>query len=484
MVKTYLRTGQAAKELGVSSHHVRKLCEAGLIEDAEYTGKQWRIPLSEVEKLQREGIPSIPQAAEPARHDITARSNPNSNGYASPCEGLPAEPSEDVIESAEDVVVTGNRLRKRKLDRELEETEDWFRDRDEREAARTAAQEREEQEQYRQAEAAREHREWSDRWTGYALDSLPNDCPREYRPDVHQEIEAVLATLHPDQPESTVQRIVDGAVEKALRPWKRVKEIEKAIERACDNLPFGMKYSNEWKHRAARIAREAISNPRSGAALGEMENATSLALKPLVAEFEHEEKITRAASSLWQHLPGATGDELHEAAETVAEALSEVSIGATDRQIEVARTEALAPIRQRITAREDIALRQRLIGDAGFTLTINGIAGNEREDALDDIRTALAKLPGRSRDNLERARDRVIDRYRQRKDLIESTLQGLSDYVEKLHRKYEFEDSAWQITNQIRPDIQEALAGELEGDEDPEEAAQIMRRLVREELNP
>jgi hypothetical protein len=43
-----------------------------------------------------------------------------------------------VINAAEDVAITENRLRKRRLERELEEEEDFFRERDARESAQFA----------------------------------------------------------------------------------------------------------------------------------------------------------------------------------------------------------------------------------------------------------------------------------------------------------------------------------------------------------
>ena len=53
------RSGQAAKILGVSAHALRRLAEAGLV-DAECTGSQWRFPVEEIQRLQREGLPPLP----------------------------------------------------------------------------------------------------------------------------------------------------------------------------------------------------------------------------------------------------------------------------------------------------------------------------------------------------------------------------------------------------------------------------------------
>ena len=58
MPDSYYRTGQAAAALG-SSYAIRRLCAAGLIE-AEFSWKQWRIAVSEIERWKREGVPPIP----------------------------------------------------------------------------------------------------------------------------------------------------------------------------------------------------------------------------------------------------------------------------------------------------------------------------------------------------------------------------------------------------------------------------------------
>ena len=60
MSDNFYRSGQAAKQLGVSSYHVRRLCEVGEITAELTTGQQWRIPGSEIARLRREGVPDIP----------------------------------------------------------------------------------------------------------------------------------------------------------------------------------------------------------------------------------------------------------------------------------------------------------------------------------------------------------------------------------------------------------------------------------------
>ena len=100
MHETYYRTGQAAKQLGVSSYHIRRLCETGTI-DAEITdGQQWKIPAAEIARLKKEGVPPIPQDLEDLEDDEPEEESPPDHYPAVP-EGLYAEPSEDVITAAQ-----------------------------------------------------------------------------------------------------------------------------------------------------------------------------------------------------------------------------------------------------------------------------------------------------------------------------------------------------------------------------------------------
>ena len=60
MIEPYYRSGQAAQLIGISAYHVRRLCEAGFIDAVLAASGHWQIPASEIQRLQREGIPEIP----------------------------------------------------------------------------------------------------------------------------------------------------------------------------------------------------------------------------------------------------------------------------------------------------------------------------------------------------------------------------------------------------------------------------------------
>src|ERR1022692_316667 len=60
----FCRTGQVARVLGLSTHQVRRLCETGLIVAELGPGGHWRIPVSEVARLQKDGVVLIPSAVD------------------------------------------------------------------------------------------------------------------------------------------------------------------------------------------------------------------------------------------------------------------------------------------------------------------------------------------------------------------------------------------------------------------------------------
>jgi hypothetical protein len=64
---------------GVSSYRIRRLGETGLI-DAEFSGKKWQIPPSEIERLERDGVPSAPRIVD--SDDVEASRTPNAKGRA------------------------------------------------------------------------------------------------------------------------------------------------------------------------------------------------------------------------------------------------------------------------------------------------------------------------------------------------------------------------------------------------------------------
>jgi hypothetical protein len=280
MSENYYRTGQAAKQLDASSYQIRRLCECGLI-DAELTsGKQWRIPASEVVRLRREGVPPVPQLLrEPAESTATPvqrERNGQSPEPEDPEDEEPADlhgsPSEEVVRSAEEVTITENLLKKRKLERDFEEVEDFFRERAQKQRAELTA----ERTRAAQLQAQQRRRDRQDEWVTYGLKSVPWEAPKEIELHVHEAIEDALSKLDPAQPEHLVRRLVDTATEKGLAPWRHAERRKKALEAALARLPWAVKYMPDradLKQRALRLAAAALDALRPSSTDWEMQEA-------------------------------------------------------------------------------------------------------------------------------------------------------------------------------------------------------------------
>jgi excisionase family DNA binding protein len=351
MPQDFYRSGQAAKQLGVSSYYVRRLCEAGAIAAEVTAGQQWLIPGAEIARILREGVPDIPVGPD----DATASPGRASIDETAPeelPEGLLTAPSDALIDAAEEVKIVEHGLKKRRIEKDAEEVEDWFRERQRRQAALEA----EEREKAEAAVAEHRRQRWLGDWIRYALRSRPRDAPREIELEIYQAVQAALAGLHPDQPRRTTQRLVDAAVAKALRPWKRQKDIRSAIESTPHRLPSGLNYDSEWaslKQRATEAAATSIAKLSVDATRSEMEQAAWLAVQPVAREYAHWQSCRNLAS--WITLPGGTSEENEQAGQAVREALVRLPVGASLQELQRAKDAALEPFRAAIQRREAAA---------------------------------------------------------------------------------------------------------------------------------
>ncbi|MGD0670086.1 MAG: hypothetical protein ABSB23_21330 [Bryobacteraceae bacterium] len=384
-----------------------------------------------------------------------------------------------------------NEVKSLGLRKQKEEKLDWFREREEREAAWEAQQL--EAEQRRQTEIAAEQRRqvWKTYWTGYALRRIPSSAPESVRLDVYQVVEETLTDLEPTQPDSLTRRLVDAAVDRALTPWRTATQKSERIQEACEdwNLPCNMRHDRAWKARMYEAASTAVGRLRAGASLAEVDAAARQAIVPLVREFEHQRACAEIIASVRGELSGADA-EVEEGNEGVQKALAELPVGTSRREMEKARDLALEPIRGRIAARLDERMREEVLDSCRWRLPF-GMSPEDKAEALAEAREEIAELPaGAPRGEIEKARDRVVAQYKEeqerkeaRERLIEAGLGEIYGYVQRLEQKWKFDKSTWSLSEELKPPIREALEEELEGDESAEEVAGLVRRLVRRELN-
>ena len=165
--------------------------------------------------------------------------------------GLLAEPSQTVIGSAEEVVCLENEVESLGLRRRKEEALDWFREREEREAQRLAEREEAEREHQAIAMRQRQRQVWEEKWLEYALKSIPGDTPQSFRLDVHRAVEEVLQGLNSIPADSITCQLVVAAVDRALAPWRKSKQIAEVIREASESysVPREMRIDRTWKAR-------------------------------------------------------------------------------------------------------------------------------------------------------------------------------------------------------------------------------------------
>lgn len=190
----------------------------------------------------------------------------------------------------------------------------------------------------------------------HALDSLPSGARREVEIEVHTAVEAVLSGLQPSQPATNTQLLVDAAVHRALRPWTRKQEIERALRTAVIKLPWDVRNSRQYapmKQRACEAAVQALGRLREEASYREMEAATVQAVQPVIHEYNHQQECERMVGRVY--IFDAKQEELEGAKEAMRKGLAALPVGATVKELEKARDAAVAPYRAAVDARKEKA---------------------------------------------------------------------------------------------------------------------------------
>jgi hypothetical protein len=169
-------------------------------------------------------------------------------------------------------------------------------------------------------------------------------------------VREALSVLQPSQPEAITRRLVDAAVCRALKPWTRKQEIERALKAGMNSLAWDIQFVSEYaplKQRAWDAAVAAIRKIREEASYKEMETATVQAVQPMIHEYEHEQACERILRRVY--IFGVTREEEEAAKEAVRQALAALPIGAAATQLENAEETALAPYKATVAARKENA---------------------------------------------------------------------------------------------------------------------------------
>jgi excisionase family DNA binding protein len=327
----YYRVGQGAEQLGISSHKVRQLCRAGLI-NAEFTGSQWRIPVKEVERLLREEIPPVPKKVV---EDAQSENYPSSK--SKPPSPLLGSPSEELVRSSEEVLKARNQVDVRKAQRELAEQDDFFKERQQKVAEQQAAARA--QAASRQAQLRRQ--QWTIQWIGWAVNDrlawVASGVPDHYRLLVRNEAEKALSGLPMDCPEATIETLLEGAIEEAIRPWRQEENRTKALEARKARLPYFARGSwgnpSDWEIRYRRVATQNFTDLRDDCAYEDMLSSCLETSRQIGSEYEHSQHEA--------DLQELTPAELQDAKEVAIDALNTTDLGTSKLRLEKVRDDAL-----------------------------------------------------------------------------------------------------------------------------------------------
>jgi hypothetical protein len=352
--------GEAEKATGIQRTRLDHACRVGRLPYRRSETGARLLSHDVVEKLRKEGLKSFPRP-----YDPIASSNEQVASPAGVTQGMGPTAQRERVEQKR------GELEEMRIDRDLRQQREKERqEKAERRVAAAAerqaqaeehaqAQRQRQQirlEEARQAEAreqaaleteARHRRhQWEICWLDCALKLLPSDVPHSFELDVHQVVADLLPKLDAQQPEQLTKRLIQAAIDRALQPWHRRKEIEKIIEQARNQLPPLVRSwtsaPNEWDARAMRAAADAIAQLGDETPLAEIRAAAVEAGNKVRAEYEawkasEDHRLACEQIVQWVY----DGD----AREAVRQALEKLPVGATRTKMENARDAALAPFR-------------------------------------------------------------------------------------------------------------------------------------------
>jgi hypothetical protein len=167
-------------------------------------------------------------------------------------------------------------------------------------------------------------------------------------------VREALSVLQPSQPDAITRRLVDAAVRRALGPWTRKQEIERALKASMNSLAWDVQFGSEYaplKQRAWDAAVAAVRKVREEASYNEMETAAVQAVQPMIREYEHQQACQRIVRRVY--ICDGTREEKEAATEAVRKALAALPIGAAATQLEKAEETALAPYNAAVATRKE-----------------------------------------------------------------------------------------------------------------------------------
>ena len=181
-------------------------------DQAEVTpGNQWRVPVSEVERLKREGH---------RRFRVRCRWSSPVFEDADPGKACiaNASASSTVTAAAEEVQVLRHQAEALAVRKQVEEELDWFRARARKERDGREAQAEAQRSSAEQAQRERQRAAWLADWQR-AMKLIPQDAPSDAPQQVHTAVADALANVRTDESARLVEPLVRGIVDCEPRAW-------------------------------------------------------------------------------------------------------------------------------------------------------------------------------------------------------------------------------------------------------------------------
>jgi hypothetical protein len=367
--------GEAEKATGVPRTRLDHACRINRLQFRRSESGARLLSQDVIEKLRKDGLRAFPRPYDPpAAAAESAQSAPSNN------------PVETRRQHVEELKIQAEEVRaQRELDRLRAEDQYDTAQQGNEALARAMAEKRELErlklEAAREAEtrkqkaceekAQRRHREWQRAWVEYAIKLVPKDAPRRLALAAQQAALDALTSLQPDESAQITEHLVHAAVENALQPWRYIKEIEKIIVEASDQLPVLAKSfftPTEWQARATRAASEAIARLDSNTPLATVRAAAIEAGNRVRAEYEvwraaedHRQRCQQLVDSVF--LVGATPEQARDALQAVKQALAKFPVGTSHTELQRAKDATLAPFQADARAARDADQYLAHVGD-------------------------------------------------------------------------------------------------------------------------
>ena len=351
--------GEAEKATGVPRGRLDHACRVNRLPYRRSETGARLVSHDVVEKLRKEGLKAFPRPYDPIASPIENEAS-SSNPTSSVCQTLQRERIDQKRGEIEELRISrdlqqlkeqerkekAERRAAAKAEREAQAEERVRELRHRQQLQLEAARQAEARDQAtREAESRQRRQQWEISWLDYALKALPNNAPHHLELDIHHAVVELLPKLDSYQPEQLTRRLIQAAIQKALQPWHRSKEIDNIIDQARNQLPVLVRswtnIPNEWDMRVIHAATDAIASLEKDAPLAEIRVCAVEAGNKVRAEYDVW-KAGEDHRQACEHLVRSVFDG-EDQREAVRRGLEKLPVGASRAKMESTRDGALAP---------------------------------------------------------------------------------------------------------------------------------------------